>query len=89
MAAKQFIKLDILATCLSILRTVGDLTIFLIPSYNLLISKSAKYIYRKVLADNFFEEIRILYEGIKKMVKSQTVRSIIKLVASMSSLMRV
>ena len=34
-----------------------------------------------------FEEISILYERIKKRVKSQTVRSINKLVASMSSLM--
>ena len=34
-----------------------------------------------VLAD--FEEISILYEGIKKMVKSQTVRSINKIVGSM------
>ena len=34
-----------------------------------------------------FEEISILYEGIKKMVKLQTVRSINKLAGSMSSLM--
>ena len=34
-----------------------------------------------------FEEIGILYEGIKKTVKSQTVQSINKLVASMLSLM--
>ena len=33
-----------------------------------------------------FEEIRILYEGIKKMFKSQTERSINNFVASMSSL---
>ena len=33
-----------------------------------------------------FEEISILYDGIKKMVKSQTVRSINKLVVIMSSL---
>ena len=37
------------------------------------------------LAD--FEGIRILYVGIRKMVKSQTVQSINKFVASMSSLM--
>ena len=34
-----------------------------------------------------FEDISILYDGIKKMVKSQTVRSINKLVARLSSLM--
>ena len=42
-AAKQCIKLDILATKLFILRSVCDLNIFLIPSYNMRISsKSAK-----------------------------------------------